>query len=93
MYFVVDILLHLSLLKQIFMEKIKISKRRHLIKSLTWSILASITTFFIGKAFGLENNQALMIVAIDRVLKFIFYYIHERAWFASNWGVIKPQKD
>lgn len=75
------------------MSKVKISKRRHLIKALTWSLLASITTFFVGKAFGLENSKALMIVLIDRGLKFIFYYIHERAWFASNWGVIKPPKD
>ena len=75
------------------MEKVKISKRRHLIKALTWSLLASITTFFVGKAFGLDNDKALMIVAIDRALKFIFYYVHERAWFASNLGVIKPTKD
>ena len=75
------------------MSKVKISKRRHFIKALTWSLLASVTTFFVGKAFGLDNDKALMIVAIDRVLKFIFYYINERTWFASNWGIIKPPKD
>ena len=74
------------------MSKVKINRRRHLIKALTWSMLASIITFFVSKAFGLDNNKALMIVAIDRVLKFIFYYVHERVWFASNWGVIKPPK-
>jgi uncharacterized membrane protein len=75
------------------MRKVKISKRRHLIKALTWSLLASITTFFVSKGFGLDNDKALMIVALDRGLKFIFYYVHERAWFTSNWGVIKPPKD
>ena len=75
------------------MEKVKISRKRHLIKALTWSFLASVTTFFISKGFGLDNDKALMIVLIDRVLKFIFYYAHERAWFSSNWGVIKPSKD
>ena len=73
------------------MSKVKISKKRHLGKAITWSILASATTFFVGMAFGLESDTALMIVAIDRVLKFGFYYIHERTWFASNWGVIKPK--
>ena len=93
MYFVVDILVYLSFELEKNMTKVKISKRRHLIKALTWSFLASITTFFIGKAFGLDNDKALMIVVIDRLLKFVFYYVHERAWFASNWGVIKPTKD
>ena len=93
MYFVVDILVYLLSIKEISMAKVKISKRRHLIKALTWSLLASITTFFVGKAFGLDNDKALMIVAIDRLLKFIFYYVHERAWFTSNWGIIKPPKD
>jgi len=93
MYFVVDILVYLLLKNKKSMGKVKISKRRHLIKALTWSLLASTTTFFVGKAFGLDNDKALMIVAIDRALKFIFYYVHERAWFSSNWGIIKPPKD
>ena len=71
------------------MTKIKISKKRHLVKAITWSLIASITTFFIGKAFGLDNDKALMIVLIDRLLKFIFYYLHERAWFSSNLGIFK----
>jgi len=73
------------------MRKVKISKKRHLAKAITWSILASATTFFVGRAFGLESDMALMIVAIDRALKFGFYYIHERTWFSSNWGVIRPK--
>ena len=73
------------------MSKVKIRRRRHFLKAMTWSLLASVTTFFIGMAFGLESDKALMIVLIDRILKFAFYYAHERAWFASNWGVIKPK--
>jgi len=73
------------------MSKVKIRRRRHFLKAITWSLLASITTFFVGIAFGLESDKALMIVLIDRVLKFVFYYVHERTWFASNWGVVKPK--
>ena len=73
------------------MSKVNISKRRHLLKALSWSFLASVTTFFVGLGFGLESDKALIIVLIDRILKFVFYYIHERAWFASNWGIIKPK--
>ena len=73
------------------MSKVKIRRRRHFLKAITLSILASVTTFFVGIAFGLESDKALMIVLIDRVLKFIFYYAHERTWFASNWGVVKDK--
>ena len=66
------------------MQNFKIIQRRHFLKAVTWSVLASATTFFIGIAFGLENNQAFMIVVIDRGVKFIFYYLHERAWFNFN---------
>ena len=68
------------------MKKVQTSKKRHFLKAITWSLLASATTFFISKAFGLENNQAFMIVILDRGIKFIFYYIHERAWFNSDLG-------
>ena len=85
------ILVLLLLQKEKNMSKVKISKKRHLVKAITWSALASVTTFFVGMAFGLKSDTALMIVVIDRVLKFGFYYIHERTWFSSNWGVIKPK--
>lgn len=75
------------------MSKIKISKRRHLIKAISWSVIASVTTFFIGKAFGLDNDKAFMIVIFDRILKFILYYLHERTWFSSNLGILKRSDD
>ena len=74
------------------MSKVEINKKRHILKAITWSLIASATTFFVGLGFGLESDKALMIVLIDRALKFIFYYTHERTWFASNWGVIKKEQ-
>ena len=71
------------------MSKVEINKKRHIFKAITWSLIASATTFFVGLGFGLESDKALMIVLIDRVLKFAFYYTHERVWFSSNWGVTK----
>ena len=73
------------------MSKVEINKKRHIFKAITWSLIASATTFFVGLGFGLESDKALMIVLIDRALKFGFYYAHERTWFSSNWGVIKPK--
>ena len=82
------------------MTKVKISKRRHLIKAISWNLLAMATTymvlvylppFFDLKPISKEGAGALVI--LDRVIKLGFYYMHERAWFSSNWGIIKPSKD
>ncbi|MBC8464664.1 MAG: DUF2061 domain-containing protein [Bacteroidetes bacterium] len=80
-------------------DKVKINKRRHLLKALTWNILAMSTTYVVltmlPPVFGLEGiskEGAGFLVIVDRVIKLVFYYGHERAWFASNFGIIKPKK-
>jgi len=82
------------------MSKVKISKRRHLIKAISWNLLAMITTFlvlsYLPPYFGFEpidKSQVGGLVILDRVVKLIFYYFHERVWFSSNWSVIKPPED
>ena len=78
--------------------KVTISRRRHFFKAITWNLLAMTTTFFIlsylPPYFGFEpidKSSVGWLVALDRVAKLIFYYFHERTWFASNWGIIKPK--
>jgi len=67
--------------------KPNIDRKRHLFKAITWRIIASLTSFFL--AWGVTGNikAGLSIGAADVVIKFILYYIHERAWYKSNWGV------
>jgi hypothetical protein len=81
------------------MQRVRISKRRHLIKAITWNLLAMTTTFFVlsylPPFFGfnpIDKSSVGWLVILDRVAKLFFYYVHERAWFSSNWGVIKPPK-
>ncbi len=82
------------------MSKVKINKTRHILKAITWNLLAMTTTFvvlsYLPQFFGLEpldKSSVGWLVILDRVLKLLFYYFHERAWFTSNWGVIKPPKN
>jgi hypothetical protein len=81
-------------------SKVTISRRRHFLKAISWNFLAMATTFFVLSSlppyFGfepLDKSQVGWLVILDRVAKLIFYYFHERTWFASNWGIIKPPKD
>ena len=78
------------------MGKVDINKKRHLAKAFTWNLLAMLTTYLVltemPPFFDLEpisKSGAGFLVALDRLVKLIFYYVHERAWFTSNWGVIK----
>lgn len=79
------------------MSKVKINRKRHVFKAITWNLLAMTTTFvvlsYLPPYFGFEpidKSSVGWLVILDRVAKLIFYYLHERAWFSSNWGVIKP---
>jgi hypothetical protein len=57
----------------------------------TFVVLSYLPQFFGLKP--LDKSSVGWLVILDRVLKLLFYYFHERVWFASNWGVIKPLKD
>ena len=81
------------------MNIVTISKRRHLFKAITWNFLAMTITFFILSTlppyFGFEpidKSSVGWLVVLDRVAKLIFYYFHERTWFASNLGIVKKPR-
>lgn len=79
--------------KTVMNNKSKINRKRHILKAITWNLLAMTTTFFVlsylPPFFGfeaLDKSSVGWLVILDRILKLIFYYLHERAWFASNFG-------
>ena len=80
------------------MSKVAINKKRHIFKAITWNLLAMTTTFFVlsylPPYFGFEpidKSSVGWLVVLDRAAKLIFDYLHERAWFSSNWGVVKQK--
>ena len=67
-------------------------------KAISWNLLAMTTTYIVltqlPPYFDLQpisKEGAGFLVVLDRIIKLIFYYAHERAWFASNWGVVKKK--
>ena len=78
------------------MTKVSINRRRHVLKAITWNLLAMTTTYLVltllPPFFGLQvisKEGAGFLTIVDRVIKLIFYYGHERLWFTSNYGVKK----
>ena len=56
-------------------------KKRHLLKTVSWRIIASIITFLIALLITGEIKLALGIGALEVILKMIAYYYHERFWY------------
>lgn len=68
-----------------------VSYKRHIAKTITWRIIASGTTFVLAYLFFQDDAAAVEkaggIAAVESVLKMLFYYLHERAWYKSNFGI------
>ena len=67
------------------------SKLRHLMKTITWRFTASLTTFLIAYFIFREDPGAMEkasgIALVEIFLKMLFYYLHERAWHTSKFGL------
>ena len=64
------------------MSKVKINRKRHIFKAITWNLLAMTTTFvvlsYLPPYFGFEpidKSSVGWLVILDRVAKLIFYYL------------------
>ena len=72
---------------------------RHIIKTISWRLVGAIDTIFLvfvvyfflfGKTKG-AAEIAVSMFSIEIITKMLFYYIHERVWYTSDWGVIKSE--
>ena len=59
---------------------------RSLFKSITWLIIGFSVTFGVLFFFTRNAKDAFLDAILIQILKFIFFYIHERIWNKSNFG-------
>ena len=72
--------------------KNKISHKRHLLKAITWRIIGTIDTIILSYIISGSIKIGFSIGAFELLSKMILYYIHERVWYKSNFGVKKNNK-
>ena len=66
------------------------SKRELITKTITWRILATITTFIIsGIILNSFNEIALLIAGIELITKLMLYYAHEKIWLKLPLGSLR----
>ena len=76
---------------------IKLNTRaRHIAKTITWRIIASVTTFLLALFFFKDHPNAMEnatgVAIAESILKMFLYYFHERAWYKSRFGLPSDEK-
>ena len=73
-------------------SKPNISRKRHLLKTITWRIIGTLDTMLIAWIISGDPLIGVSIGGVELFTKMILYYIHERVWYKSNFGVNKKDK-
>jgi uncharacterized membrane protein len=73
-------------------EKSLVSHKRHVMKTITWRLVGTIDTILIGWVISGNPLIGLKIGSVEIITKMILYYLHERVWYKTNFGVRKKDK-
>ena len=67
----------------------KHSHKRTFAKMLTWRVCASATTILLVFIFTKSWTLSLSVGVIEALVKSVVYYLHERFWNKSKWGIFE----
>ena len=68
------------------------SRKRHFGKTITWRIVGTIDTIILAWLISGNPLTGLKIGFSELVTKMVFYYVHERIWHKSKYGLIKTDQ-
>lgn len=63
------------------------SRVRHILKTLTWRLIGTIDTICLSWWITGDATTGLTIGGIEVFSKLILYYLHERVWYKSKYGL------
>lgn len=63
------------------------SVKRHLAKTITWRIVGTVDTMLLGWIVSGDLKIGLSVGGLELLTKMGLYYIHERVWYKSNFGL------
>lgn len=65
---------------------LKDSRKRTIVKSLTYRVQCLVITFTLGYALFGPSEKVVALVVVDQVAKTALHYVYERVWQKVNWG-------
>jgi uncharacterized membrane protein len=66
------------------------TKRRSVLKAISWRILGTLDTITISYFLTGQIKTALSIGGLEVFTKMILYFFHERIWNLISWGKRNP---
>lgn len=76
-----------------FRIRIPESRKRHLIKTISWRIIGTIDTIILSWIISGNAMTGLTIGTFEVITKMLLYYFHERAWYRINFGLDERKKE
>ena len=67
------------------------SRKRHIGKTITWRMVGTLDTIVISWIISGNPMTGLKIGVSEVLTKMVFYYIHERMWHKSKYGLKKSE--
>jgi len=67
--------------------KINLSIKRHIFKTFSWRLIAVLTTLLISLIITNDIKIGTQITLIETLSKMILYFIHERIWYKTKFGL------
>ena len=68
------------------------SRKRHIIKTITWRVLGTLDTIVLSWIISGNPYTGLKIGFAEVITKMILYYFHERGWYKINYGLDKRKR-
>lgn len=63
------------------------SKVRHILKTITWRFIGTMDTMFLGWLISGSAEVGLSVGGLELFTKMFLYYLHERLWYRSRFGL------
>lgn len=64
----------------------KVTKARSFIKSLTYRIFGTLSSWAVVYVITGKGSLATLVAFWETVVKVAIYYVHERVWNGITWG-------
>lgn len=63
------------------------SRKRHLFKTVSWRTLGTLDTIILSWIITGNPLTGIKIGIVEVITKMLLYYLHERVWYNSNFGL------
>lgn len=74
-----------------FWFKINLDKEttnwRHLAKTVSWRVVGTMDTMILAWVISGDPMVGLKVGLVEVITKMLLYYLHEKAWYRSNFGL------